>query len=118
MFVILLLKGLIVFPFIVYGALRLLGYSNKHSRRLCFILYLISLVLIVNFIFPGLIGGIISVTILGLLAYLTVNRIKSRKKTVTANRFIKAYIQSLGMYYPFIYIGLMVFGIVREFILR
>ncbi len=107
-------KLVIIFPFIVYFLLYFLTRSEKQSFILVSPLYLLSLVLICRYIFgPILAIVVIAVILIGLL-YITSEYSRQKKNSIV--RFIRTFFVTTGRFYPMIYIGLVIIGIIQEYI--
>lgn len=107
-------KAILIFPFIIYFLLYFMTKSEKQSFLLAAPIYLVSLALILRYLF-GLTMGIVTfiVVLLGLL-YITIEL--SRQKKGLIGHFIRTFFVTTGRFYPPIYILLIILGVIQEYI--
>lgn len=109
-----ILKLILIFPFVIYFILLFIIKNEKQTYLLVSLLYLFSMVLLVRFLFPGIIMYIAIIAILGLLGYITLGLMAHKKVTFTT--FTREFLLTTGRFYPYIYMLLFVIGVIEEFI--
>ncbi len=114
MYIIGAVKVILIFPFIIYFLLYLMTKNKKQSFLLVSPIYLVSLTLILRYIFGTIVGIISLLVVLIGLAYITIGL--NRHKVGTLSKFIRAFLITTGRMYPILYMAIFIMGVIQEYV--
>ncbi len=117
MFLIPIVKVVLIFPFVFYFLINII-FGKKRATQIFFgLVYAISLLFISKYIF-GLVTGI-SLSLVILLVCFIISKLKmNKRKNKRYRKFIyvvREELTILSILYPYIYIVLLIVGIIKEF---
>ena len=105
---------IIIFPFIIYFIYILTGTTKKKPQLISSGFYLISMFFIVKYNFNTLWTGLVLGSIITFLIVLTFQISYKNYKTIIPSVFIRNFFKVVGKLYPYIYIILVIIGIIIE----
>jgi len=107
-------RVLIIFPFIIYLLYVSTGTSQKKAQLISSGFYLISMFFIVKYNFDNFWTILVLVIIYTFLIFYTFLETYKNYKSIIPKILIRNFFKSVGKLYPYIYIVLILIGIIIE----
>jgi hypothetical protein len=115
MLLIALFRVLMIFPFVLYFLLTLYGTSSKSAKLICSFFYILSAFFIADYVFSGIGLIVFLIIIYSLVLFLAFQSTKQKYHRLILDKVIKNFLYKFSIIYPFIYVSLMTYGFVIEY---
>lgn len=115
MLLIVVFRVLMIFPFVLYFLLTLYGTSSKSAKLICSFFYILSLYFIAAYVFAPIVLLIFLLLVFTVVLFLAFQSTKQKYHRLIFDKVLRNFLQKFANIYPLIYIGLMIYGVIIEY---